>query len=127
MSFTQAIRTVFSKYFRMAGRAGKAEFWWFVLLWFIVDVVLSAARSAFDDTTFPGAIIMLVLGIIGLLLIIPMITVGVRRLHDVGRSGWWMWLHFIPLIGTIVLIIFWVGESQGPNQYGPGPEPAVAA
>lgn len=60
-------------------------------------------------------------------MIIPFITVTVRRLHDVGRSGWWWWLHFIPLIGTIVLIIFLVGESQGPNQYGPGPEPAIAA
>lgn len=127
MSFSQAIRTVFSKYFTLSGRAGKAEFWWFVLLWFIVDVVLNLVRNSFDTSKATGAILTLLLGLVALALIIPFITVTVRRLHDVGRSGWWVWLHFIPLIGTIVLVIFCVGESQGPNQYGPGPEPAIAA
>lgn len=122
MSFSQAIRTVFSKYFTLSGRAGKAEFWWFVLLWFVVDLVLSFLRSR-DD----GALLTAIVGLVALFLIIPFITVTVRRLHDVGRSGWWWWLHFIPLIGTIVLVIFCVGESQGPNKYGPGPEPAIAA
>ncbi|PWJ26612.1 uncharacterized membrane protein YhaH (DUF805 family) [Branchiibius hedensis] len=122
MSFSQAIRTVFSKYFTLSGRAGKAEFWWFVLLWFVVDAVLSFLRSR-DD----GALLTTILGLVAIFLIIPFITVTVRRLHDTGRSGWWWWLHFIPLIGTIVLVIFCVGESQGPNKYGPGPEPAIAA
>ncbi|KYH42921.1 DUF805 domain-containing protein [Branchiibius sp. NY16-3462-2] len=111
----------------MSGRAGKAEFWWFALLWFIVDAVLGAAQGAFDESKAPGAIIVLLLGLFALALIAPFIAVTVRRLHDVGRTGWWWWLHFIPIIGTIVLVIFCVGESQGPNQYGPGPEPAIAA
>ena len=116
-----------STYFTLSGRAGKAEFWWFVLLWFVADLVLSLVRAGFDTSKAPGAVVTIIVGLIGLISIIPFITVTVRRLHDVGRSGWWWWLHFIPLIGTIVLIIFLVGESQGPNQYGPSPEPAIAA
>jgi uncharacterized membrane protein YhaH (DUF805 family) len=60
-------------------------------------------------------------------LLIPSIAVGVRRLHDTGRSGWWLLIGFIPLIGMIVLIVFFVLDSQpGTNAYGPNPKEAPA-
>ncbi len=51
---------------------------------------------------------------------------GARRLHDINRTGWWQLISLIPIIGTIVLIVFWVQDSQGENKYGPSPK-AVGA
>jgi uncharacterized membrane protein YhaH (DUF805 family) len=59
--------------------------------------------------------------------ILPALAVGVRRLHDTGRSGWWLLIALIPLVGVIVLIIFYVQDSQpGVNKYGPNPKGVVA-
>ena len=60
-----------------------------------------------------------------LALIVPNLAVGARRLHDTGRSGWLQLLLLIPLIGAIVLIVFWVQDSKGDNQHGPNPTGAV--
>jgi len=64
--------------------------------------------------------------IYGLAVLLPYLGVGARRLHDTGRSGWWLLLLLIPFIGWVVLLIFYVLESQaGENQYGPSPHPAA--
>ena len=58
--------------------------------------------------------------IYGLAVLLPGIAVGIRRLHDTGKSGWWLLIALIPLVGIIVLIVFWATDGQpGPNQYGP--------
>ncbi len=58
----------------------------------------------------------------GLATFLPSLAMGVRRLHDTDRSGWWWLLSFIPLIGIIVLIVFWCSEgTRGPNRFGPDP------
>lgn len=71
-------------------------------------------------------------GILGTLymlaVLLPGIAVGVRRLHDTGRSGWWLLISLVPLIGAIILLVFLVQDSQpGENQYGPNPKLAEAA
>jgi uncharacterized membrane protein YhaH (DUF805 family) len=113
---------VLQRYAQFVGRAGRAEFWWFFLATFIVSAVLNIFGRA--------SVVFVVLGVIySLAVLIPSIAVGVRRLHDTGRSGWWILIGLIPLVGFIVLIVFWASQpNPGPNQYGPPPpnEPALA-
>lgn len=92
MDFGTSIKTCFSKYVDFSGKASRSEFWWFFLFCLILDLVLSC-------TGF-GAILSLVL-------LLPQLAVGARRLHDIGKSGWWQLIALIPVIGIIVLIIWW--------------------
>jgi len=97
------------KYTFYQGRARRKEFWLFALFCFIASLVLN------------------VIPFLGLLFslgaMVPQICLGIRRLHDIGKSGWWFLLVLIPFIGIIVLIVFYCLDSQpGENQYGPNPK-----
>lgn len=122
MSFADAIKSCFSQYVGFAGRARRSEFWYFYLFTIIVSIVASVLQRAVSNSG-SGVIT----GIVGLALILPSLAVGVRRLHDTGRSGWWILIGLIPVIGTIVLIVFYVQDSHSDNQYGPSPKGAGAA
>jgi uncharacterized membrane protein YhaH (DUF805 family) len=102
------------KYADFTGRARRKEYWMFVLFYLIFYVVTIGIDMALG-TTFIAAIFSL-----GLLL--PSLAIGARRLHDTGRSGWWQLIGFIPLIGAIVLIVFWCQDSQDENDYGANPK-----
>jgi uncharacterized membrane protein YhaH (DUF805 family) len=107
---------VLKKYAVFDGRAHRAEYWFFVLF----NVLISIALMVIDVVvgTF-GALG----GLYGLAVIIPAIAVAVRRLHDIGRSGPWIFISFVPVAGPIILLIFMVTDSQpGENQYGPNPK-----
>ena len=95
MTFAESIRTCFSKYVDFNGVASRSEFWWFILFVFIVAVVLNLISPTLAN-------------IVSLAFLLPQLAVGARRLHDTGRSGWWQLLLLLPLIGLIVLIVFWV-------------------
>ena len=99
MSFGAAIASFFSKYATFSGRATRAEFWWFFLF------------------TFLGGLIPIVGLIFALAVLIPSIAVAVRRLHDTDRSGWWLLIGLIPLVGFIVLLVFYCQESKEPNRF----------
>ena len=120
MTFAQSISTCFRKYFTFSGRALRSEFWWFMLFYVIVGIsagVLDAAIFGFNENDQTP-----ISSIFYLLMFFPMISVHVRRLHDVGRSGWWYWLGLIPLIGWIVEIYWLVSRgSENPNAYGMSP------
>jgi uncharacterized membrane protein YhaH (DUF805 family) len=113
---------VLERFAQFVGRAGRAEFWWFFLANLIVSVILSLLSRA--------SVIFMVLYIIyGLAVIIPSIAVSIRRLHDTGKSGWFLFLYLIPLVGFIILVVFFAtAGNPGVNQYGPPPpsEPAFA-
>jgi uncharacterized membrane protein YhaH (DUF805 family) len=117
---------VLRKYAVFEGRAQRKEYWFFVLF----SVLISIGLTIIDTTTglFDAkAGIGLLSGIYSLAVLIPSIAVGVRRLHDINRSGWWLLISFIPLIGTIVLIVFLATDSKPEaNQYGPNPKSAMA-
>jgi uncharacterized membrane protein YhaH (DUF805 family) len=117
---------VLRKYAVFEGRAQRKEYWFFVLF----SVLISIGLTIIDTTTglFDAkAGIGLLSGIYSLAVLIPSIAVGVRRLHDTNRSGWWLLISFIPLIGTIVLIVFLATDSKPEaNQYGPNPKSAMA-
>ena len=110
------------KYATFAGRAQRAEYWYFVLFYILIFCglsVIDGITGSFNDEAGIG----LLGGILTLALLIPSIAVSVRRLHDTGRSGWWLLIAFIPLIGAIVLLVFTVQDSAaGDNSYGPNPK-----
>lgn len=121
MGFADAVRTCLSKYASATGRARRSEYWWFALFGFLVGL----AAAVLDGVLGTGFLYILST----LALLLPSITVGIRRLHDTDRSGWWLLIGLIPLIGTVILIVFFVMEgTRGPNQHGPDPkqEPAAA-
>jgi uncharacterized membrane protein YhaH (DUF805 family) len=123
MSFGDAITTCLRKYAVFSGRAGRPEYWWFVLFNVIVSFVTSILDSALGLDYGAGTSSNGVLSTIAtLLLLVPNLAVGSRRLHDSGRSAWWLLIALVPCVGFIVLIIFFCQASQGPNQHGPGPE-----
>jgi uncharacterized membrane protein YhaH (DUF805 family) len=108
-------RVVLGNYANFTGRAGRAEFWWFFLANLIVSLVLNVLGQAAD--------LFGVLGLLyGLAVLVPSIAVGVRRLHDIGKPGIWILIALIPIVGTIILIVWAAQPGQpGPNEYGPAP------
>ena len=129
MDFMTAVKTCFSKYVTFSGRARRSEFWWFVLFVFVGSIALSIVDSVLFGTTtvtdngFSSSTDTPILsGLFTLAILLPYISVAVRRLHDIDRSGWWYWIGLIPLIGFILLIVWFarVGTS-GSNTYGEDP------
>jgi uncharacterized membrane protein YhaH (DUF805 family) len=119
MGFTDAIRDGLSKYATFDGRSSRAAYWWFYL--FVVLVFI--AVLIIDAVLKTGGILYL-LAVLALLL--PNIAVTVRRLHDTGRSGWWFLISFVPLIGFIVMLVFTLQRSDGPNRWGERPDGKAA-
>ena len=113
------------KYAVFSGRSRRKEFWYFTLFNFIISLTLEfidgmATLSYFYNETFGFGLLG---GVYTLAIIIPSIAVSIRRLHDIGKSGWWILISFIPLIGVLVLLYFHVLDSQSEeNQYGPNPK-----
>jgi uncharacterized membrane protein YhaH (DUF805 family) len=111
-------RVVMERYAQFDGRATRAEYWWFFLANLLISVVIQVLIGVSD-------LFLIVSLIVSLALLIPGLAVAVRRLHDTDRSGWWMLIALIPLVGIIVLIVFLASEGDpGPNQYGP-PDPGL--
>jgi uncharacterized membrane protein YhaH (DUF805 family) len=119
MTFGTAVSSVLTQYTGFSGRARRSEFWWYSLFTFVVYLVVALVDAALHTT---------VLGlVVGLGLLLPSLAVTVRRLHDTGRSGWWLLIGLIPLVGAIVLLVFECTDSEpGPNRFGPSPKDDVA-
>ena len=112
---------VLSQYADFNGRARRTEYWMFTLISTIISVVLLILDSMLLD--FSLGDIGLLQGLYSLAVLLPSLAVGARRLHDTGRSGWWLLIGLIPLIGAIVLIVFFVFDGdRGPNAHGPDPK-----
>ena len=100
MTFGQSIQTCFNKYVTFSGRATRSEYWWFALLSFIVGFIP-------------------VVNFLSILLILPGLAVAVRRLHDVGKSGWNLLWAIIPVLGALYLLWLYIQESEaGANKWG---------
>ena len=116
MNFGQAIKTCLNKYATISGRATRSEYWYFFLFLVIVNIV----ASVLDSTIFDDMPVLYLIATLALL--VPSIAAGVRRLHDTDKAGWWLLVGLIPVIGTIVLIVFFCQRgSVGTNQFGPDP------
>lgn len=108
----------FSKYAVFRGRADRAQFWVFILIVWIITglaVWLTGGRAADGSVSF-------IAYLVGLVFLLPTVSVTVRRLHDTNRTGWWWWISLVPFIGQIWLLILLVlAGTPGPNRYGPQP------
>ena len=139
MDFMTAVRTCLSKYVDFSGRARRSEFWYFALFTFLVGIVATVLDLALGTDDFNSGN-GLVNTVSGLALFLPSIAAGARRLHDIGRSGWWQLIGLVAipviflvvplgllvLVGTFILLIVWFcTDSKGDNQYGPNPKTEI--
>lgn len=132
MQFLESIQTcIVKKYADFNGRASRSEFWWFWLAtiivnyaWsFIISWITGASVMMGMDGQFHFNALSLLGYIPAFALLLPSLAVSARRLHDIGKSGWWYLLAFVCCIGGLVLIYFWAKEGdKGSNEYGPAPQ-----
>ena len=114
-----ATKTVLNSYAKFEGRSGRVEFWWYVLAYIIIAVLVAIVEGIIGLGD-------LLSNILALALLVPSIAVSVRRLHDIGKSGWWYLINLIPLVGWIVFI-YWAAQPSGPaNEHGEGPQPLAS-
>ena len=114
MTFAESVSTCFKKYFVLEGRASKSEFWWFQLLWSASFFIMFIYEGSEPVTYFFFGIIVIIY--------IPLFTVGIRRLHDTGKSGFYYLWSLVPFIGSLIVLAFMLGDgTKGRNQYGENP------
>ncbi len=104
MTFGESISTCFKKYATFDGRATRSEYWWFFLFTFLVSVAL-------------GIVSEMLSGLFTLAVLLPSLAVGARRLHDIDKSGWFLLVWFIPIIGWIIMIVWAIQEGKEPNRF----------
>lgn len=104
MNFQDAIKTGFTKYADFTGCATRPEFWWWILFTIVASAVL-------------GAVSQNAAGLFSLATVVPSIAVATRRLHDTDRSGWFQLLYFIPLVGVIILIVWYAQQGKRPSRF----------
>ncbi|MFP5204380.1 MAG: DUF805 domain-containing protein [Acidobacteriota bacterium] len=115
------------RYAQFAGRSRRKEYWMFTLIHSLIIAGLYLAGLALT-LVLVGIPLLVLTWLYSLAAVIPCFACSVRRLHDVGKSGWWLLLGLIPIIGGIVLIVWQATDSQiGDNPYGPNPKLPAAA
>lgn len=138
MNLMQAVQNVYRNYVTFSGRAARSEYWWFFLFSIIASILIGVIESSLGlgqgevtrgnggfSANYAGGILS---GIWALGNLLPTLAVGVRRLHDTDRTGWWLLIAIIPLIGAIVLLVFFCSRgTSGPNRFGRDPLQAAGA
>jgi uncharacterized membrane protein YhaH (DUF805 family) len=119
MNFGQAIQSGFRNYVNFNGRAMRSEYWY----WTLFAVLLQLAVEMVTDGEVSW-----ISGLVSLALFLPSLSVSIRRLHDIDKSGWWFLLWFVPIVGWIVMI-YWACRkgTDGANRFGPDPVIATPA
>jgi uncharacterized membrane protein YhaH (DUF805 family) len=131
MDFMTAVKHVLTNnYANFQGRARRSEYWWFTLFSMIVPVVAQILMGAVAATG--SGVLSIIVGIVFIVvllgLIVPGIAVAIRRMHDTGRSGWWLLIGFVPVIGFFVILYFFVQRGTvGPNAWGADPYDTTVA
>lgn len=132
MNFAEAVSNVYRNYFNFSGRAQRSEYWWFFLFSIIVSVIITVVETALGlgqgammrggggfEASYNGGPLSMLWSLVNL---IPALALSVRRLHDTDRSGWWLLIGLVPLIGVIVLIVFFASKGYpGANRFGDDP------
>lgn len=114
--------TVLKKYAVFDGRARRSEYWYFLLVYMVLLIVLMVVDAMMGSYS-KDAGLGLLSGIFSLGMLLPSFGVAIRRLHDTGRSGWWLLISIVPLVGGIILLFFFAQDSEaGTNRFGPNPK-----
>ncbi|MDE6282703.1 MAG: DUF805 domain-containing protein [Muribaculaceae bacterium] len=123
MTFNQAVSSVFSKYVTFSGRASRSEFWYFVVFELFVYVVLYLFGWLFSGPNGElPAFVNILSGLFGLIVLLPSLAVSVRRMHDIGKGGGWIFINLVPFIGEIWFIILALQKGEpAPNRFGAVP------
>lgn len=129
MQMIEAVRRVLSNYVTFSGRAARPEYWWWALavflgsgVFYLLDMALFAPVP--DAAGVEGGPVQIFSGLFGLAVVLPMLAVAARRLHDTDRSAKWLLIGLVPLIGGLVLLWFYVQRgTEGPNRFGPPAPP----
>ncbi|HEY4201294.1 MAG TPA: DUF805 domain-containing protein [Devosiaceae bacterium] len=107
------------RYFDFSGRSSRTQYWLFALIGTIIALIAGILDGALG-TRAAATSVGILGGLVGLVHFIPALAVGVRRLHDINRTGWWLLIALVPLVGAIVLLVFYCTPSTpGPNRFGP--------
>jgi uncharacterized membrane protein YhaH (DUF805 family) len=133
MGFIEAIKSGFSNYVNFSGRSRRSAYWF----WFLFVIILQIITYTLDGVINPDSVATAVGGgsasisvaagpvtfIAMLAVLLPGIAVSIRRLHDTDRSGWWLLIVLVPLVGAILLIVWYCTEgTRGPNRFGADPK-----
>jgi uncharacterized membrane protein YhaH (DUF805 family) len=114
--------TALRNYAVFSGRSRRSEYWYFAvfyLIFYAVAAMMDVMAGTFDRASGIGAFT----GVLTLAFLIPSLSVTVRRLHDTGRTGWWLLIAFVPVVGAIVLLVFLAQDSEaGGNRFGANPK-----
>ncbi len=132
VSFGEAIKRAFSQYCCFSGRASRSEYWWFVLFTILVNIFLNIVSAAFTvGGTAGGGLVGMVAGsTVGLVLqllwslaiLLPQLGLAWRRMHDTGKGGGWYFINLIPIVGSIIFLVFTCQESEmQANRFGEVP------
>lgn len=109
-----------SKFADFSGRARRREYWTFALVNCLIALLLLILGLAFGEDS-PASNILVT--IFYLIMLIPNLSVSVRRLHDIGKSGWWLFIGLVPLVGSLLLLVWsFMDSEEGENQYGENPK-----
>ncbi len=132
MSLGESLTSVFNKYATFTGRARRSEYWWFSICYYAIQLIFNFAsfgmmagvlsgEMSYNDPSY--SLIMMASVVIGLGLFLPSLAVTVRRLHDIGKSGWNILWAAIPLIGVIIILVWMCQDSDVvANKYGESPK-----
>lgn len=117
LTFKEAVeRALKQNYCNFNGRSSRSEYWWYVLFNACVSIAVAILFCWSND------VYNIVNCLVGLALLLPSLGVAVRRLHDINKSGWWLLIVLVPIVGAILLIVWFCKDSDmTPNQYGPVP------
>lgn len=125
MGFSEAVKKCFVNYVGFTGRARRAEFWWWTLFVLLVDaflLILLAIFTSYEGLELAGAGVIIIYLLFSVAVVLPGLAVAVRRLHDIGMSGWWYLIVLVPVIGPIIpLIWFCLRGTRGRNRFGSDP------
>ncbi len=120
MTFTEALSSVFNKYATFEGRARRREYWYWFLAVLAAEIVAGLVVGVRESLGY------ILIGLIVICVFLPTLAVGARRLHDTGRTAWWLLIGLVPFGGLVLLVFYLLEGDAGDNQYGPSPK-ALAA
>ncbi len=119
MTFTAAITSVLTNYANFQGRAIRSEFWYWALFYFLLTLAIDFVSFVVHGIPVIHGLVAIISVLVGLFLLVPSLAVEVRRLHDLDKSGWWLFISFVPLVGFIILIVwFCTPGTPGANRFG---------